>query len=234
MGDEEDGHAEFALEVLQQRQDLRLHGHVEGGGRFVGDEQVRLVGERHGDHDALALAAGELVRIGVEPAGGIGNADAAKPFGRLRPCGLGRQALVEDERLGHLLPDRVQRVQRGHRLLEDDAHRIAAHLADRRIVCGDEVLPLEEQAARGMRGCRIGQELHHREGGDGFARAALADDGERLAAVDVERDAVDGEALPPALAEGDGEVLDGEEGRVGGHGMAVRKRCMSNGMSGFR
>jgi hypothetical protein len=37
----------------------------------------RLAGERHRDHDALAHAAGELVRIGVEPLGGVGDADQA-------------------------------------------------------------------------------------------------------------------------------------------------------------
>jgi len=42
----------------QQRQDLGLHGDVERGGRLVGDQDVGLAGERDGDHDALALAAG--------------------------------------------------------------------------------------------------------------------------------------------------------------------------------
>ena len=58
-------------------QDLRLHGDVERGGRLVGDQQVRLVGERHRDHDALALPAGELMRIAREPAFRVGNAAPA-------------------------------------------------------------------------------------------------------------------------------------------------------------
>ena len=53
---------QLALQRLQQLEDLRLDGDVERGGGLVGDQQVGLVGERHGDHDALALAAGELVR----------------------------------------------------------------------------------------------------------------------------------------------------------------------------
>src|SRR3546814_10531586 len=65
MGDEEDGHAVAPLDVLDERQDLRLRRHIEGRGRLVGDQQRRLQGERHGDHDALALAAGKLVRVGV-------------------------------------------------------------------------------------------------------------------------------------------------------------------------
>ena len=68
-------HAELRLQVLQQLQDLRLHGDVERGRRLVGDEQVGAVGERHGDHHALALAARELMRIGAEPLGRIDDAD---------------------------------------------------------------------------------------------------------------------------------------------------------------
>ena len=64
VGDQQHRHAEALLQVLQQLQDLGLDGDVEGRGRLVGDQEVRLVGERHGDHDPLALTAGELVREG--------------------------------------------------------------------------------------------------------------------------------------------------------------------------
>ena len=75
MGDEQHGHVEFGLELEQQIEDLRLDGDVERRGRLVGDEQVGLVGERHGDHHPLPLAARELVRIAVEPPFGIVDAD---------------------------------------------------------------------------------------------------------------------------------------------------------------
>ena len=48
--------------------DLRLDRDVERGRRLVGDDQRRAVQQRDRDRDALAHAAGELVRIGVEPA----------------------------------------------------------------------------------------------------------------------------------------------------------------------
>ena len=57
VGDEQHRHAEPALQLAQQLEDLRLYGDVERGGRLICDQQVRFVGERHGDHDALALAA---------------------------------------------------------------------------------------------------------------------------------------------------------------------------------
>ena len=80
VGDEQHRHAEPLLRFLQQFQDLRLHRDVERGGRLVGDQQIRLVRQRHGDHHALALAAGKLMRIGAEPLGRIGNADLGEQF----------------------------------------------------------------------------------------------------------------------------------------------------------
>ena len=53
------------LQVLEQVDHLRLDRHVERGDRLVGDEQLGLQGQRAGDADALALAAGELVRVAV-------------------------------------------------------------------------------------------------------------------------------------------------------------------------
>ena len=38
MGDEDDGHAEFALQLAQQQQDLDLHGGIERGGRLVREQ----------------------------------------------------------------------------------------------------------------------------------------------------------------------------------------------------
>ena len=73
--DDDERDVELARQVLHQLQDLRLDGDVERGGRFVGDHQLRIAGQPDRDHDALAHAAGELVRILVEPAFGVGDAD---------------------------------------------------------------------------------------------------------------------------------------------------------------
>ena len=56
---------EFALELLEQVDDLGLDGDVERGDRLVGDDQLRVQRQRAGHADALALAAGELVREAV-------------------------------------------------------------------------------------------------------------------------------------------------------------------------
>ena len=73
VGDQDHRHAVLGLEVLDQVEDLRLHGDVERGRRLVGDQHVRTVGERHGDHHALALAARQLVRILAQARRRLGN-----------------------------------------------------------------------------------------------------------------------------------------------------------------
>ena len=57
MGNEDDGHAQFRLEALEDIQDLGFCRHVEGRRRFVGKEEPRRTGQGHGDEAALAHAA---------------------------------------------------------------------------------------------------------------------------------------------------------------------------------
>ncbi len=73
--DQDDADVELALEVLDQLEDLRLHGHVERGRRLVADQDGRVVDERHRDHRALAHAARELVRVVARPAVGVRDPD---------------------------------------------------------------------------------------------------------------------------------------------------------------
>ena len=86
VGDQHQRHAGAVLEVQQKIEDLRLHGDVERRGRFVGDQKFGRAGERHRDHHALAHAAGELMREGVQPPLGIGDADVAQQRERARPA----------------------------------------------------------------------------------------------------------------------------------------------------
>ena len=106
-------------EVAQQIEDLRLSGDVQRGRRLVGDQQCRIVDQRHRDHHALAHAARELVRVSAHSPGGVGDTDLAQHLDRQRPR-LGPGACsVQLDRLEQLRADRHQRVQRGQRVLED-------------------------------------------------------------------------------------------------------------------
>ena len=48
-----DGGVELALQIADQVEDLRLNCDVESGGRFVGDEQIGIARQGHGDHGPL-------------------------------------------------------------------------------------------------------------------------------------------------------------------------------------
>ena len=83
VGDEQHRQAALVAQVLEQLDDLRLDGDVEGGGGLVGDEQPRVAGDRDGDHDPLQHAAGQLGRDLVEDPLGIVQADRGEQLDRL-------------------------------------------------------------------------------------------------------------------------------------------------------
>ena len=65
VSDVEHGHVVRLLQTRQQIENLRLHGDIQGGGRFVGNQELGLGGYGHGNHGPLALAAGKLERISL-------------------------------------------------------------------------------------------------------------------------------------------------------------------------
>ena len=215
VGDQKHGHVQLALETGEKLENLRLDGDIEGRRRLVGDQQVRLVGERHGDHDALALAAGKLVGIGAEPAFRVLDAHLVEKLEHpLARPGL-RHAAMHDEHLAHLLLDGVERVEGGHGLLEDHGDAIAANGAHLLVGKGQQVLAGEQDLARGMAGCRIGQKAHDGERRDGLAGARFAHERHRLALGDVEGYALDGMGDPRARAKIHREIAHRNEGRRG-------------------
>ena len=200
------------LEALDQLEDLRLHGHVERGRRLVGDQQPRLVDQRHGDHRALAHAARELVRVGAEPVAGVRDAHQGEHLRRARAARLLGDVVVRLDGLHELVADLVERMQRGERVLEDHRDLLAAHLAQLGVVHRQQVAPLEQHLAAERRVAGAG-EPEHGEVRDALARARLADDAERLARVDRVGHAVDGAHDAVVGRELHGEVLDLQQRR---------------------
>ncbi len=49
--------SEVPLQVHEQVEDLRLHGHIERRGRLIEDDELRIEGQCAGNRDALALSA---------------------------------------------------------------------------------------------------------------------------------------------------------------------------------
>ena len=145
VGDQQDRQVDLAHQVGDQAQDLRLHRNVQRRGRLVGNQQVGPSGDGHGDEHTLAHAAAELVRVGVDALLRIGDAHlaqqlhgprvglaAAFPVGGqpLAPKGRGIQrALAAEDGVHHLLFDREDGVEPGHRVLKDNADMLGAQAA---------------------------------------------------------------------------------------------------------
>ena len=197
VGDEHHAHAVLGLQALDQVEDLRLGGDVERGGRLVGDQQGRIAGERHGDHGALAHAAGELERVAVDRALRVGDLDLPQQIDRALARGLLAHAPVQLQHLDDLVADGVHRRERGHRLLEDHRDLFAAHGADGAALraqlgeIDDRAIVLGEHHRAGHDAAGRIDDLQDRARHHALARAAFADDRERAAAHDVERHAVD-------------------------------------------
>ncbi len=191
MRDPDERRAAFAGQLLHFIQDLTLDRYIERGGRLVGDDEIGAVEQRDGDGHPLPHAAGKLMRIGYEPLVRRWNADADQ---RLAGAGT-RDVLahlpVREDRLDHLHVDAQDRIERHHRVLEDHRHAVAAHVALRfRIQC-PQVDAVEDDAAADDSSGRIDQ-AHERITGHRLAGARLAYEPQHLAAIDGERDVVDG------------------------------------------
>ncbi len=209
------GHEQYAGagvdgEAAQEVEDLGLHGDVERGGRLVGDQQARLVGDGHGDDDALALAAGELEGVGAGAVLRVGDADAAQEFDGLGGGLLRGDLAVVADHLADLAADPGERVERGGGFLEHHRDALAAQRGERGVRGADDLGTGDDGAAGGA---GVGVEEAHRGERDGrLAGAGLADEGEGLAGGDLEGHALDGRYLAGLGGEDDAEVVECEYG----------------------
>ena len=173
--------------LQQQGQDLAPHRGVQRRHRLVGDDHRRVQDEGAGDDDALALAAGQLVRVAQEVPLRRPQPGPRQRLGDLLP--LVARHLVHPQALGHRLVDGVPRVQRAGRVLQDQldlaavgleraggvAQRLAAeaHLAAGRPLQAEDRAGQRRLAATGLTGQR--DDLARRDGQvDPVDRAGLA------------------------------------------------------------
>ena len=92
--------------LAQQPQHLGLHGDVERRRRLVGDQQLRLEAQAHGDHGALLHAAGKLVRdIPRRAVSGSRRWTARRKLDGLPLRGRPRRRAMQRQRLADLRAD---------------------------------------------------------------------------------------------------------------------------------
>src|SRR6185503_11731445 len=95
--------------------DLRLDRNIKRGDRFVGNDEIRIDGERASDADALALTAGELVWISFDET--LAETDCLEQFLHALLRGPSARESKRLEWLADDLTDCHARVQRRVRIL---------------------------------------------------------------------------------------------------------------------
>jgi hypothetical protein len=111
VSDEDISEVQLVLEVVEQVYHLCADRDVEGGDRFVGDDQLRVKGQGPRHPDPLPLAAGELMRVAV----GMlrRQADKLEQFTHPALDLVAVSALVDAQRVGEDLAHPLARVERG-------------------------------------------------------------------------------------------------------------------------
>ena len=201
----------LARQPRQQVQHVELHQRVERRRGLVGDDQFWLAKQRDRDADALAHAAGELMWVGTQARSRIGNCNL-----RQRVLGAphrlpGADRAMGAEHLHHLIADAHHRVQRGRRVLEIIAISAPRSLRHRLDVKGVDPPARKRDAASAARGGRI-QQIEDGKPGRALAGPGLADQAERFARLDLERDAIDRPHRAGARAERHRQLIDLEHG----------------------
>src|ERR1700675_3327718 len=119
MGNKEISEPEFLLQVLQQIDDLGLDRNIQRRHRLIADDQFGLDRERACDADALALTAGEFVRMAADmirlQADGLEQIHDA--LFELLP---GFRQFVNDQGFADDRADAHARIERRIRILKDD------------------------------------------------------------------------------------------------------------------
>ena len=63
VGDKDNGGINLRLDFLQHVNNLRLNSHIQRRGRFICEQNLRMVNNRNRNDNPLTLAARELMRI---------------------------------------------------------------------------------------------------------------------------------------------------------------------------
>src|SRR3981189_1517911 len=157
VGDEHHRRSALAAHAFEQIDDLSLHRHVEGGGGFVGDDDARLAAERQRQDDALAHAAGQFVRIAVEPLARSRNTNFRQQSRRALAGLVARYIKMRGDGLDQLVADRHQRIETGERVLENGSDLPSAQPAHLLLVEVVDAPSFEQYPAAGLAGWQFHQ-----------------------------------------------------------------------------
>ena len=223
--DEHDGRSDLAVQRPHELQDVRLHDDVEGRGRLIHQEHVRLAAERHGDHDPLLHPPAELVGKGGGDARRVVELDQPEQLVGALAGPLAVHAEMPGQDFGDLRAHRHGRVQGGGRILVDHGDAAAADPVEGGPISAQQIHAGMDNAA-GFDDGIAGEVVHDGEERRRLARARLAHQSHDLVGVQGEGELLDGGEEHAPHGEAHREVPDLDQG--------IRHRGESAGGEGDR
>ena len=185
--DVEVGETALVLESLHQVQDAHPDRDIEHRNRLIGQEQLRIGRQGPGDRDALALPARELVReLGRVGRGRLQSDGLEQLVHRVPRLAAAVGLLVDLERPGQVVADRVDRVERAEGVLEDHLDLAAVMQRWPPRFLRENIDAVEADLAGGWLD-QAGDQAR----GRALAAAGFADDRDHLAPMDAERDVLE-------------------------------------------
>ena len=121
VGDEEIGEVKFLLEFLKEEENLGADGDIEGGDGFISNDERGAENQGASDADALALAAGKLVRVAVCSIAGQANA-TQELLGAAEAIVARELRFVNRQWLGGNFANAHAGIQGSERILKDHLH----------------------------------------------------------------------------------------------------------------
>ena len=213
VGHQQNGRAVFAAQLVDQIEDALLHRHIEGAGGFVGDDQRRAQGNRNGDQDALAHAAGQLVRVLLSAQIRLGEADAGQKLDDTRIDFRPAALPVNLKHFGDLSTDGLDRVERCRRILWDQADLAAANGVELLLRPARDIGAVEPDRT-GFQSAVLCQKPDHGLRRGGLSGARLAHERHDLTRTHQQRNLVDDPLKSIAAAIAYRKIADLENGRV--------------------
>ena len=177
-------------------EDLVLRDDVQRGGRLIHDQKLRVEEQAHGDAHALHHAAGELMRIEMEDSWRQIDQRQHSLHGLARRGPRGVRPVTQIN-VGNERADAVDGAQGVHGLLEHDCQLLPSHGRERRMVHREQI-PAVQNRLTGDSGASRREQPQNGHDERRLAGAGFADDAERFALFDLQRDVVDGVDVPAA------------------------------------
>ena len=188
--DHEHGHPGLLLELSNELEHLGLDGDVQGRGGLVGDQES----------GSQASAMAMTTRCCMPPRTGADTPTCAPPrdahhlqhvHGQAQGFLVAHPA-VDLHALGNLRAHGVDGVERGHGVLEDHGHLVAAHRPQLLEGHLEDILPLHEDLAGHNPARRRGHQVEDGQGGGGLSGPCFPHQAEGLAGGNGDVDAGDG------------------------------------------